>query len=124
MGPYRSAESAAGFVVGFFFGEAAAGFCGGIIVGAEGAWASRGIEFAIGWTVGASCATFFAGEDRLTQLLAVFSVFAAGYLARPLGAIVIGMIGDRRGRSTALTVSRRALFRAPKAVGYGSRSVR
>jgi MHS family proline/betaine transporter-like MFS transporter len=50
-------------------------------------------------------ATFFAADDRLTQVLAAFSVFAAGYLARPLGAIAIGMIGDRRGRSTALTVS-------------------
>ena len=50
-------------------------------------------------------ATFFAGTDRLTQILAAFSVFAAGYLARPLGAIVIGIIGDRRGRSTALLVS-------------------
>jgi MHS family proline/betaine transporter-like MFS transporter len=50
-------------------------------------------------------ATFFAAEDRLTQILSVFSVFAVGYLARPLGAIVIGYIGDRRGRSAALTVS-------------------
>lgn len=50
-------------------------------------------------------ATFFAGEDRLTQILAAFSVFAAGYLARPLGAIAIGHIGDKVGRSTALTVS-------------------
>jgi MFS transporter, MHS family, proline/betaine transporter len=50
-------------------------------------------------------ATFFASDDRLTQALAVFSVFAAGYLARPLGAIVLGMIGDRRGRSTALMIS-------------------
>ena len=50
-------------------------------------------------------ATFFAGTDRLTQILAAFSVFAAGYHARPLGAIVIGIIGDRRGRSTALLVS-------------------
>lgn len=50
-------------------------------------------------------ATFFASEDRLTQILSVFSVFAVGYLARPLGAIAIGYIGDRRGRSAALTVS-------------------
>ena len=50
-------------------------------------------------------ATFFSGTDRLTQVLAAFSVFAAGYLARPLGAIVLGIIGDRRGRSTALTMS-------------------
>jgi len=50
-------------------------------------------------------ATFFGGHDRLTQVLAAFSVFAAGYLARPLGAIAIGYIGDRRGRATALTIS-------------------
>jgi len=50
-------------------------------------------------------ATFFAGNDRLSQILAAFSVFAAGYLARPVGAIAIGIIGDRRGRSTALLVS-------------------
>ena len=50
-------------------------------------------------------ATFFAADDRLTQVLAAFSVFAAGYLARPLGAIAIGYVGDRRGRSTALMVS-------------------
>jgi MHS family proline/betaine transporter-like MFS transporter len=50
-------------------------------------------------------ATFFAGTDRLSQVLAAFSVFAAGYLARPLGAIVVGIIGDRRGRSTALLIS-------------------
>jgi MHS family proline/betaine transporter-like MFS transporter len=50
-------------------------------------------------------ATFFASDDRLTQILAAFSVFAAGYLARPLGAIAIGYVGDRRGRSTALMVS-------------------
>lgn len=50
-------------------------------------------------------ATFFASDDRLTQVLAAFSVFAVGYLARPLGAIAIGYIGDRRGRPTALTLS-------------------
>jgi MHS family proline/betaine transporter-like MFS transporter len=50
-------------------------------------------------------ATFFASDDRITQVLAAFSVFAVGYLARPLGAIAIGYIGDRRGRPTALTIS-------------------
>jgi MHS family proline/betaine transporter-like MFS transporter len=50
-------------------------------------------------------ATFFASTDRLTQILSAFSVFAVGYLARPLGAIALGYIGDRRGRSLALVVS-------------------
>ena len=50
-------------------------------------------------------ATFFASDDRLTQVLGAFSVFAVGYLARPLGAIATGYIGDRVGRPTALTIS-------------------
>ena len=35
-------------------------------------------------------ATFFAGTIGSRQVLAAFSVFAVGYLARPLGAIIIG----------------------------------
>jgi len=50
-------------------------------------------------------AAFFPSGDRLAEALAAFSVFAVGYLARPLGAIAIGHIGDRAGRPAALTVS-------------------
>lgn len=50
-------------------------------------------------------ATFFPSKDPISQALSVFSVFAVGYLARPLGAIAIGHIGDRHGRPIALTVS-------------------
>jgi len=50
-------------------------------------------------------AAFFPTDDPLSQALSAFSVFAAGYLARPLGAIAIGYIGDRVGRPTALTIS-------------------
>jgi len=50
-------------------------------------------------------ATFFPSDDPISQALSVFSVFAVGYLARPLGAIAIGHIGDRHGRPVALTVS-------------------
>ncbi len=50
-------------------------------------------------------ATFFPDEDPISQALSVFSIFAVGYLARPLGAIAIGHIGDRHGRPLALTVS-------------------
>jgi MHS family proline/betaine transporter-like MFS transporter len=32
-------------------------------------------------------------------------VFAAGYLMRPLGGIVVGHIGDRYGRTVALSFS-------------------
>jgi MHS family proline/betaine transporter-like MFS transporter len=50
-------------------------------------------------------AAFFHAEDPVSRILATFGVFAVGFLMRPLGAIVIGYIGDRTGRSTALTIS-------------------
>lgn len=50
-------------------------------------------------------AAFFPTGDPLSQALSAFSVFAAGFLARPLGAIAIGTIGDRAGRPAALTIS-------------------
>jgi MHS family proline/betaine transporter-like MFS transporter len=50
-------------------------------------------------------ATFFPGEDPISRALATFSVFAVGYLARPLGAIVMGHVGDRHGRPLAMTLS-------------------
>lgn len=48
---------------------------------------------------------FFPKEDPIAQLLFAFGVFAIGYLMRPLGAMVIGNIGDRVGRKQALTIS-------------------
>ncbi len=48
---------------------------------------------------------FFPREDPVAQLLAAFGVFAVGYLVRPIGGALIGHIGDRYGRRTALTVS-------------------
>ena len=50
-------------------------------------------------------ATFFHSDDRVSQALAAFGVFAMGFLTRPIGSIIIGYIGDRRGRTTALTIS-------------------
>lgn len=48
---------------------------------------------------------FFPSEDPLAQLLAAFGVFAAGYLMRPLGGILIGHVCDRLGRRAALLAS-------------------
>lgn len=45
---------------------------------------------------------FFPSADETTQLLASFAVFGSGFLARPLGGIVIGRLGDMKGRRTAL----------------------
>lgn len=48
---------------------------------------------------------FFPTGDDLTSLLATLGTFAAGFLARPLGAALIGSYGDRAGRKAALTCS-------------------
>ncbi len=48
---------------------------------------------------------FFPREEGVAQLLAVFGVFAIGYLARPIGGAVIGYIGDYYSRRTALNIS-------------------
>ena len=50
-------------------------------------------------------ATFFHTQDRVAEVLAAFGVFALGSIARPVGSIIIGSIGDRKGRATALTIS-------------------
>jgi MHS family proline/betaine transporter-like MFS transporter len=49
--------------------------------------------------------TFFPTGDPTTELLASFGAFGVGFLARPLGGIVIGRIGDVRGRKTALLLT-------------------
>ena len=48
---------------------------------------------------------FFPSDSNLDSLLATFGVFAAGYLMRPLGAAILGNIGDTRGRKFALSIS-------------------
>ena len=42
---------------------------------------------------------FFPAGDEVSALLATFLAYGLGFLARPLGGIVIGRIGDTRGRS-------------------------
>lgn len=45
---------------------------------------------------------FFPSEDPFTSLIAAFCVFAAGFLMRPIGALLFGYIGDEYGRRSAL----------------------
>src|SRR5207245_10615848 len=48
---------------------------------------------------------FFPAGDEVSQLLAAFAVYGVGFLARPIGGIVIGRIGDTKGRKTALVLT-------------------
>ena len=48
---------------------------------------------------------FFPARNPTISLLLVFSAYGLPYVARPLGAAVLGAYGDRRGRKKALTLS-------------------
>jgi MHS family proline/betaine transporter-like MFS transporter len=50
-------------------------------------------------------AHFFPSKKPLDSLIAAFGVFAAGFLMRPLGAILFGHLGDNHGRERALMLS-------------------
>src|SRR5262245_38651242 len=45
---------------------------------------------------------FFPQGSPLAETLASFATFAVGFIARPLGGIVMGHFGDRIGRKSAL----------------------
>jgi len=49
--------------------------------------------------------TFFPSGNPSTALLATLATFGAGFLTRPIGAIVIGGMGDRIGRKPAMVFS-------------------
>src|SRR5215471_20176331 len=48
---------------------------------------------------------FFPSSDATASLLAAFAAYGVGFLARPLGGIVIGRLGDTQGRKTALVLT-------------------
>lgn len=50
-------------------------------------------------------ALFFADLPLLTGLIATFAITSVGILTRPLGALVFGRIGDKKGREAALFIT-------------------
>lgn len=48
---------------------------------------------------------FFPNSDPYAAMLAVFGIFAAGFICRPLGAIIFGHFGDKSGRIKTLRAS-------------------
>src|SRR5207248_5885705 len=49
--------------------------------------------------------TFYPAGNPSLALLATLATFGAGFLTRPIGAIVIGRMGDRIGRKPAMLFS-------------------
>lgn len=62
------------------------------------------------WSVYAIFAPFFAAQFFIDNsatgaLLSTLAVFAVGFLMRPIGGLVFGLLADRRGRRYAMTTS-------------------
>lgn len=60
---------------------------------------------------------FFPDTDHTANLLAAFAVFAAGFIMRPIGAVIFGHIGDKIGRKLALLISMLLMGIATLAIG-------
>lgn len=50
-------------------------------------------------------ANFFEQGDPTSALLSVLAVFAVGFVARPIGGLIFGRVGDRIGRKTTLIMT-------------------
>jgi len=75
-------------------------------------------DFAVyGYFAGDIGKQFFPKSDETAQLLATYGVFALGFAARPIGSIVLGMVGDRIGRRALLTLSIALMGGATLAIG-------
>ncbi|MGY1582352.1 MFS transporter [Streptomyces sp. MN13] len=96
---------------------------------ASAALAGTAIEFYDFFVYGTAAALvlgplFFPTVSPLAGTLAAFATFGVGFVARPLGSVLFGHIGDRRGRRPVLVVSLLLTGASTVAVGclptYGS----
>ena len=76
-----------------------------VIAGLAGNVMERDDFGVYGFFAAAIGSQFFPSDDPSTSLLASFGVFAAGFIARPLGGLLFGHIGDRLGRRAAVVSS-------------------
>lgn len=60
---------------------------------------------------------FFPATDPVASLISTFSVFAIGYVSRPLGGIVLSSLGDRFGRRVIFLVSVLAMSASTICIG-------
>src|SRR3954454_24629675 len=61
--------------------------------------------------------TFFSGLPETAGYVASLALFGAGFLFRPIGAMVFGRIGDRMGRKGAFLVTVTLMGAATVAIG-------
>ena len=60
---------------------------------------------------------FFAADNPTVALIASLATYAVGYVARPVGAVVLGAYGDRHGRKNVLVIAMLMMGFATLAVG-------
>ena len=60
---------------------------------------------------------FFPQQNKLVGIISVFAIFFFGYLARPLGAVFFGQVGDNYGRKPALLISVVLMALSTSAIG-------
>ncbi len=70
-----------------------------------------------GFLIGPIGNAFFPAESAVGQTLSAWLVFAIGFFARPLGGIVLGRLGDRKGRRWLLTISVSLIAGSTLAIG-------
>lgn len=60
---------------------------------------------------------FFPGGDPAAAILSTFVIFAVGFLFRPLGGLIFGYIGDKVGRTRAMSTAILLMAAATTAIG-------
>ena len=89
---------------------------------ARAAWIGSALEYYDFFIYGTAAAlvfakVFFPDSNPATGTLTALATFGVGYAARPVGAIVLGHLGDRRGRRTVLLTTVIAMGTATFLVG-------
>jgi len=91
-------------------------------VAARAAWIGSALEYYDFFIYGTAAAlvfgkVFFSSRDPAAGTLASLATFGVGYAARPIGAIVLGHLGDRHGRRKVLLTTVIAMGTATFLVG-------
>ncbi len=87
---------------------------GGTIVGNTMEWYDVGV---FGYLIATMGPVFLPEADRSVQTLFLLGTFAATFLARPLGGVVFGWLGDRIGRQKVLAATLLIMAASTFAVG-------
>src|ERR1700712_4767092 len=86
------------------------------------AWIGRAREYYDFFVYGTAAAlvfskVFFPSSSPTAGTLLALATFGVGYIARPIGAVVLGHIGDRLGRKRVLIFTLVLMGTAPFAIG-------